>query len=277
MVLEGLKSDLVERRPYVAFFYGVFAALVGYAAARIFFPLQSSVAMLFLSTLLIVPLLMKLLDNEELRERTFGISHFLSNHKDVLEYYLFLFLGLFAGYLTLGSITGEGFTNAFSFQDRVLSSQMSSRTIDDFFNNPLQPSLQQVSSILERNIPVTGILFILSFFYGAGAVFLIVLNASVFSSFILSLTRYLDQTAGKSALLLSFFAIHMIPEIFGFLLAAMAGGVISKALLTEKFMSGHFLNVLQDSLILLMGSVLLIILAAFLEVFVTSSLFHAYA
>jgi hypothetical protein len=67
--------------------------------------------------------------------------------------------------------------------------------------------------------------------------------------------------------------IHLIPEMAGFLLAAIAGGVISKAFAREKFKSLQFSNVAKDATMMLVISCGLIILAAALEVYVTSNLF----
>ncbi|MBD3259804.1 hypothetical protein GF371_04215 [Candidatus Woesearchaeota archaeon] len=112
-------------------------------------------------------------------------------------------------------------------------------------------------------------------FYGAGAIFLIVFNASIFASFILLIFRYVGETVGSFSAVALLFFIHMIPEVGGFLLAAIAGGVLSYAFYREKFMGKPFKNVARDSLILLLIAVGLVILGAFLEVFVTKNLVYS--
>ena len=83
------------------FFFGFF---VGFFVATFFFKDNPSIPMLFLTTLLIVPSLIKLLTIEGSIERKDGLHHFFRNHIDVIEVYLFLFLGVFLGYFLLGMI-----------------------------------------------------------------------------------------------------------------------------------------------------------------------------
>ena len=54
----------------------------------------------------------------------------------------------------------------------------------------------------------------------------------------------------------------------------LAGGVISRAIMHEKFRSRGFSNVMKDALILFLIAVGLIIVGALLEMFVTSRIVH---
>ena len=80
---------------------------------------------------------------------------------------------------------------------------------------------------------------------------------------------------GNAFSVISLFLIHLIPELSGFLLAAIAGGVVSRAIMSEKFGSQGFRNVTRDALVMLLLSAGLIVIAAFLEVFVSSQLVKA--
>lgn len=278
MVLENIRIDWIERRPYISFFFGFFYVFVGYFIAQLFFG-NVSVAMLFLATLLIVPSLIKLIEIEERRESVYGLRHFFKEHKDILEAYIFLFIGVFAGYVLLGYIVNlDKFSSIFQFQLDFLKSQqgLSKEVIDKFFSTQLQPSLENVAGVLQSNITVMLISFVLSIFYGAGAIFLITLNASIFASFIVFVTQYLADKTSQVFLIIGMFMIHMVPEISGFLLAAIAGGVLSKALLRERWSSEHFRNVFKDAFMLLIMATLLILIAAFLEVYVTTYMFHRF-
>ena len=134
--------------------------------------------------------------------------------------------------------------------------------------NEYAPSLSNVSGLISQNLIVIIIAFILSVFYGAGALFLIVLNASIFAGFIF----YVIREIGNAFSVLSLFLIHLVPELSGFLLAAIAGGVVSRAIMKERFGSDEFRNIMRDALVLLLIAVGLIIISAFLEVFVSASL-----
>lgn len=276
MVLESISLDWLERRPYISFLFGFSYVFIGYLLAGFFFG-NVSVAMLFLATLLIVPSLIKLLEVEEKRESFYGLRHFFKEHKDLLEAYIFLFLGVFAGYAVLGfAVSSESFMSIFEFQLNFLQNQqgLSSEVIEQFLSKPLVPSIENVAGVLQNNIIVMLICFALSVFYGAGAIFLITLNASVFASFVVYVSNYLSDKASQTFIIMGFFMIHMVPEISGFLLAAIAGGVLSKALTRERVASDNFRNVFKDALLLLLIACALVTLAAFLEVYVTTYLFH---
>lgn len=278
MVLESIRIDWIERRPYIAFLFGFFYVFIGYFIAGFFFD-NVSIAMLFLATLLIVPSLIKLIEIEEQRESRYGLRHFFKEHKDILEAYIFLFIGVFAGYVLLGyAAEADKFSSIFQFQINFLKNQegLSRELIESFFVKPLEPSIENVAGVLQNNITVMLICFVLSIFYGAGAVFLVTLNASIFASFVVFVGSYLADKLSKVLLIIGMFMIHMVPEMSGFLLAAVAGGVLSKALLKERFGSKGFRNVLKDAVMLLILACCLILLAAFLEVYVTTYLFHRF-
>jgi uncharacterized membrane protein SpoIIM required for sporulation len=276
MVLETIKLDWIKKRHYLCLFFGFAYTFIGYGIGTYIFDSSVSIAMLFLATLLLVPTLVKLIDEEEKIERKQGLKHFFRNHRDVGEAYLFLFLGVFLGYVVLG-FTVHGFNDIFSFQVNFLENQegLNSEVIQGFYDKPLQPTLSNVWSILSNNLFIVLITFILSFVYGVGAVFLIVLNSSVFAAFVVYLSKEIATTVGDVTRIMGYFSIHLVPEIAGFLLAAIAGGVFSKAIMNEKFMSKSFRNVTRDALTVMGFAVLLIIIGAFLEVFVTTRLFYS--
>lgn len=278
MVLEEIKETWLEKRPAISFIFGLAYTFIGYAAAAIFFSKSVSVAMLFLTMLLIVPTLAKLLSYEERIESRFGIRHFFRNHREVFESHLFLFLGIFAGYIMLGLIFSSQFESIFQFQLNFLKTQegLSGELIKNFFEKSFVPSFSHVLGLLAHNLGILVICFVLSFFYGAGAIFLHTLNASIFSSFIVFVINHLAAKSSEAFAIIGFFSLHFIPEIGGFLIAAIAGGVMSKAIAREKFGSTGFRNVAKDSAVLLALAFVLIVAAAFIEVYVTTGLFYGF-
>ncbi len=276
MVLETIKLDWIKKRHYLCLFFGFAYTFIGYGIGTYIFDSGVSIAMLFLATLLLVPTLVKLVDEEEKIERKQGLKHFFRNHRDVGETYLFLFIGIFLGYVVLG-FAAPGFNEIFSFQVDFLEKQegLNSEVIQGFYEKPLQPTFSNVQNIIGNNLLIVLITFMLSFVYGVGAIFLIVLNSSVFAAFVVYISREIATTLGDVLKILGYFSIHLIPEITGFLFAAIAGGVLSKALMNEKFMSNEFRNVARDALAIMGIAVILIVIGAFLEVFLTTRLFYS--
>jgi len=270
MVIEQIKIKYIERKPFYIFFFGLFYVVISYFTSTIFFKMNQSIAMIFIITLLLVPTVMKLISLEEKRERSDALLNFIKDHKDIFEIYLFLFLGIFVGFLVFGLFSHS---NIFDYQINFLEKQegLSSELVKDKLQNGINGTFQSFLGIIENNLFVVIVAFILSFFYGAGAMFLIVLNASIFSTFIVFVMNNIDHPFTKLTILGIFF-IHMIPELLGFLFAAIAGGVISKALLKEKFGTEQFRNVLTDAAFILIISLITILIAAFLETYVTTFL-----
>ena len=126
--------------------------------------------------------------------------------------------------------------------------------------------------LFEKNISVVLITFVLAIFYGAGANFLVAFNASVFAAFLVFVIDYASKITGNTLLTIGVFLIHLIPEITGFFLAALAGSLLSRAILVEKFGTKGFSNILKDSAVLLLLASLLILLGSYLEVYVSSQL-----
>jgi uncharacterized membrane protein SpoIIM required for sporulation len=283
MVLEEyLKIGTIENRPYLAFVMGAVFTALGFLITLIFFRSSMSVSMIFLTTLFLVPMLIKLVKQEEARERREGLKHFFHNHKDIFEVYLFSFLGIFIAFVALGFATHatdqQLYQDTFSFQTEFLRIQhgVEQKTVTDFVKTETEPTMMQFFSIISKNAIVLFLCFALAFFYGASAIFLIILNASVFANFIVLAGTYITQTIGQKIMLLGFFLVHLLPEISGFLLAAIAGGVVSKAIIKEKYGSQEFRNVFKDATILLLIATGMMVLAAILETFVTTRLFSAF-
>lgn len=275
---EIFNIDVAERRPFISFFYGVVFTILGLFVAVLFFKRSLSLTTIFLITILLIPTLIRLLRIEEKRESRFGLKHFFRNHKDIAEIYLFTFLGVFAGYILLGFFLQSSpvYDDVFQFQNTFLEKQegLTADLLSGFYQEKPEPSTTSLYGILSNNLVFVMVCFLLSFFYGASAIFLLILNASVFASFILFLIRNLATNWVAEIKIFLFFMIHLIPEVAGFLLAAIAGGVISKAVVKEDRKSEHFKNVVKDATILLLIAFVLIIIGAVLEVYVTTNLFY---
>ncbi len=248
--------DKIGRRKIYAIILGIIYVIISYGTAEIFFPSDISKIMIFFAALLLAPSTARWIGVEESIEKKKGIENFWRNHATITEIFVFLFIGIFIGYLLVGTYEA----NALSYQKTFLEGQGAIGTAKNI------DVVTQLYNIIANNISVIVIAFILSLFYGVGALFLTVLNASIFASFILLFAQLAQK---GSALIALIFSIHFIPEVSGFLLATISGGVISKAIMVEKIGTPSFKNVIKDGTILLLFSVILIVLAALLEVFLT--------
>lgn len=275
MVLEQLVStNWLQRKPFIAILLGFVYTFIGAITGYLFFREYLSISILFLVTLLLLPSLMNLLSIGEEREKKEGLRRFFHNHRDIFEIYLFLSVGVFVGYLAMIWVVGVFGMDAnvlVGEQLGILGDAITKSEIQQFDANRFTHAL----GIFSSNVGVAIIFFVLSFFYGAGSIFLIVWNASIFSTFIIVTLRNIGDSVNHSFALLGAFSIYVIPEIAGFLLAAIAGGVVSKAAVVEQFLGGNFRNVVRDAIVLLLWSFILLIISAFLESFVGVGLIKA--
>jgi len=69
------------------------------------------------------------------------------------------------------------------------------------------------------------------------------------------------------------YAVHGIPEILSYIVAGLAGGILSMAITRQDFGTKQFETVLLDVSDLVLLSVLILFIAAIIEVFVTPALF----
>jgi uncharacterized membrane protein SpoIIM required for sporulation len=146
-------------------------------------------------------------------------------------------------------------------------------------------STRTLTHILVNNLKVLSFCISFSFLYGAGAIFILTWNASVISAAIGNLIRNnLSGIASKTGFsyvasylhifslgFLRFF-IHGIPEILAYFIAAIAGGIISAAVIREKFGTKNFEKIILDSANLVLISIAILIIAAFIEVYITPAL-----
>ncbi len=275
MVLEHfLDSEKIKRHAFFIFVLSFLYVLLGFIVSFLFFGNTVSIATMFTLTLLLSPSLAHILGREEIIERSSGLTHFYRNHKDVFKVYFFCFLGLFAGFLVL-SWYGD-FTSIFQFQTFFLENQrgLTTELLSEFKEGFTGPSMSNVFALFSENLFVVIISFILSIFYGAGAIFLIVLNSSIFVAFINVVYGYASKYGASLQYLLGSTSIYFIPEITGFMLAAIAGGILSTAIYREKLFSDSFHNVLKNCIVLLILAIAVIFISAVLEIYVGQVMLH---
>jgi len=266
MVLEQfLDRDVVVRHFSFTFALSAVYVFVAFAVQEIFFP-GNSLATVLLLTILLVPSIHHLIIMEEKIERTGG-KHFWAKHKTIIKSHLGAFLGILVGFLLLGIID----PSTLSYQTAQLQLEhLRPEIVNGFLDKPYAPSMQTAIALFSNNLTYLLMGFVLSLFYGAGAIFLVVFNASYFAAFVVQIITRWAAALQLTAVSL----LHLIPESAGFILTAIAGATMSRALLVEKYKAQTFKNVLQSSVKHLIIAILLILLAAFVETFITAMVFH---
>jgi len=111
---------------------------------------------------------------------------------------------------------------------------------------------------------------VFSLIFGAGVIFILAWNASVIGA---AIGIFTNSSLKALPLGLLRYMIHGLPEIAAYFLVALAGGLVSIAVIKHESGTDKFWGVLQDSLNLIILAIVVLFLAALMEVFVTPLLF----
>jgi len=256
-----LKPNWLEKTPRYAFLIGLIYSIIGIIAAYIVFPKSQGIASIAFLSMLLIPSLSTMFSIEEKQDSTskkFSIKKIFQDHNDILQVYFMLFLGIFLAYalfsLKFPNLLVQG---VFDSQLRIIGINAGQATGGFSF-----------SSIFTNNIKIVLIFLVLSLIFGAGSILFLAWNASVWGVvFGFLATHYANAFDTFISTFLKVMP-HMFLEAGAYFFAIVAGGIMSQAVLREKIGSKKFEYVLKDGLVFLTVSVLLLVVAAFVEVYV---------
>jgi uncharacterized membrane protein SpoIIM required for sporulation len=125
-------------------------------------------------------------------------------------------------------------------------------------------------SILQNNVYVMIFTLVFSFLFGAGAIFVLAWNASVISAAVGIFSKY---EITKIPLALSRYMIHGLPEIAAYFITALAGGMFGAGVIRNGLKSKTFAKVVGNIFIMLFIAIIILVIAAIIEVWITPVLF----
>ncbi|MBU2633694.1 MAG: stage II sporulation protein M [Nanoarchaeota archaeon] len=273
MVLESLMNPLTaEKTPSKMLLYGFLFAAVGSLLALWIFRDQASMVMVFLTVIASVPIMYNTIKYEETRDlQETDEKILLKGHWKALKFFMYLFFGFIMAYAVI-----------FIF--------FPASTVQSLFQTQLE-TIGQINAKISGNVVSTNLLLqiffnnfkvllfciFFAFFYGAGAIFILTWNASVIGAAIGTFVR--DKISGVFSyftlipLALVRYMTHGFFEILAYFIGGLAGGIISIAVINHDFESETFKNVLKDSIDLIILAVIILVIAALIEVFITPLFF----
>jgi stage II sporulation protein M len=127
-----------------------------------------------------------------------------------------------------------------------------------------------IMGIFSNNIYVLIFTIVFSLLFGAGAIFILSWNASVIA---VAIGIFSKASITNIPLGLARYMIHGIPEIGAYFCGAIAGGIISAAVIRKDLKGDNLWKILEDSLSLVIIAIIILFLAAIVEVFVTPKIF----
>jgi len=269
MLEQILPASWLAKKSWFAFILGVTYTVLGIVSALILFPKEPGLAAVAFTSLLALPSLNRILTLEArqaAREKKFDLSDPFKNHRDVFGVYIFLFIGVFLVFSVFSIILPGIATNAI-FADQITAIGISGSALSD----------GGFTSIFSNNLIVFLFALIASFIYGSGAIFIIIWNASVWGVVFGVIARDASVITNYNpfayfALTMIVVAPHLITEASAYIMAAISGGIVSKAVIMEKIFSERFTKVVQDALVIFVVAIGLLVVAAYVESNITHAL-----
>lgn len=285
-MLEMLISpQKAERKPWELFFIGIFYASVSILLVNWIFSNDavlyrySGILVVTFTVMFSLPFMYYILRLEEERAtKHIGAFKLLKEHRLAIWAFLWLFLGFVVAYSfwyiilpTTQSYRAQVETycaiNRPSNYEQCIAQYGGAKGVQ---LTPFAGNKERLFLIFANNIYVLIFTIVFSLLFGAGAIFILAWNASVIAA---AISIFTESRLAELPLGLFRYMIHGLPEIAAYFIAALAGGIISTAVVKHEVGSEKFWEVLQDSLNLVILAVIVLFLAALIEVFITPLLF----
>ncbi|MCW1301376.1 MAG: stage II sporulation protein M [Candidatus Nanoarchaeia archaeon] len=307
MILEYFfTSRRVEKKPYLAFFLAFSYALLSIIFSLLL-PWNISLVSLFMVTIACLPSLNRLLaleerkgileiekkellnilkmedpkKFEEIKEKLWKKVRYplIMEFKNVIGVFFFFFLGLFSAYFLLGLLLpSQGYSSLFAAQIEEIQRISKLITGGVVYGDAL-------GLILSNNLRVAFFVFLFSLIYGIGSMFILVWNSSILacgvSNFIRNEISQLALSGGATHIFSYFhviplafgaYMIHGTIEIFSYFIMAVAGALLSIGITKRGVRSKEFVEFAINIMDLVLISIILLIIAAIVEVTLPSLL-----
>ncbi|MBN1386460.1 stage II sporulation protein M [Candidatus Woesearchaeota archaeon] len=283
MVLESFASPFsAENSPKRIFFLGVVYYSVALFLSLWIFKQHASLISVFFTVTAAIPLMYNTLKYEEQKDIELGDeTQILKQHSKALYFFMMLFFGITLAASVWYVVLPSGLAQSvFSVQTDTINQ------INTAVQGHAVGNYRTFTVVFFNNVKVLTFSMLFSFLYGAGAIFILTWNATVIGAAMGNVMRLgLADMAHKIGLekvtgyfhVFSFavlrYAVHGIPEILAYFVGALAGGIISVAVINHDFGTKRFEKIVLDTSDLLIISLLLLLVAAVLEVWVTPILY----
>lgn len=205
---------------------------------------------------------LKVVKSEELSHLSpFALGHrfrrIVRVHKALIELFAFVFLGAIAAYTFWFAILPKEIS-----YNMFLQQLQEIHTLKDLVTAQVF-SPGRFDFLLNHNLQVLGLMFAFSIVYGIGALYLLLWNASIIG--VILGERLVEK--GFFGLIFGFLGLvpHGIFEITAYLVAALAGGILSISIMRSSNKKTFFRYLLEDVGLLVLLALALLVIGALIE------------
>lgn len=286
-MLESLiNPKRAERGPWKMFFIGILYASLSLLLVHFLFSSDnvlskfSGIMVVLFCVMFSLPFIYYSIKNEEIEdEEVEGILGVWKTHGDAIAAFMWLFLGFIIAFAFWYIILQN--TNLLNAQIETYCNINSPGSVEDcvaeysFTSKAISTSAMsngsRFLSIIGNNFGVMIFTLIFSLIFGAGAIFVLAWNASVISAAIGIFTRY---NLSEIPIGLLRYMIHGFPEIAAYFITALAGGIFGVGVIRHGIANKRFIHILLNVIILISSALVILIIAAIIEVYLTPLLFR---
>jgi len=248
----------------IAFFYASLAIFMSYVAFRDY----SSLLSVFLTTMAVIPFVIsRIKSNEELDLKLKSTKRIFAVHSHTLLLFMFMFLGI-----TLAYMFWYVFVDI-SIRPVIFNAQAN---IVSKINGGITSAYSYTKSslflmILTNNIKVLSFVAVFALVYGFGGMFILSWNASVLGYALGDYFLRFVHMGFSTALIQSFlrYFTHGILEILAYFISSLGAGIVFIAFLRQDFRKKNFDIIVRDVCELFFLAIVILIIAAYIEVYVT--------
>jgi uncharacterized membrane protein SpoIIM required for sporulation len=282
MVMEFIFNPAkISRNPGIIFFEAMILSLMSVFLSIFVLPKDYvSVGILAFITIGSIPVFGKLFSYSSY---LFNYSEgFFTRHKKLFLQLIYFFLGVFCAFVFLFFLLGPN-TKEIVFSTQMIEVEGVSNLRNSITGQVSQTQLANDNNfnkvfklVLSNNFGVILRAAALSFFYGAGALFLIAWNASVLATVISSeiasnlgvvLTSPLGIFQAIFQTFISFIGYlpHGFPELLAYFIISFAGAMLARDLVKGLFTTEFRWKIIGDLLFMLALSIFLLVIGAIIE------------
>jgi uncharacterized membrane protein SpoIIM required for sporulation len=272
MVLESLLSaESAQRNPWAITVLAFVFVSLGILATLVLNLERADFILVLFVALPSIPFLLRLFDceaEEAEHKRVLG-SRTLARYFPAIIVMLSYFLGLIIGFTVWYAVLPQNVgTQLFSLQEKEL--QNIQANFQAYATKFLDEEPTVFETIFLHNLQVLLLVLAFSVLYGAGAVFILVWNASVISVFLVNFAgAFVLHEPGAFAKGLGYGLLGVLPhglfELLAYTTGALAGGILSSAIIRGAYKRPEFSQIIYDTAKLTGWAIIFLALGAFIE------------
>ena len=279
-----MRPKRAERRPWEMLFVGMIWASVSLGLVVFVFGKDSilkeggGLLLVTFTVICCLPFMYYIIKLEEGKDIEINDSgRLIREHARAIHALIWLFLGFIVAFSFWYAIFPDSVGPNFNFQIKTFCAINNPSHFDSCVEQHGIPAVtgqvtgaDAVLGIFANNVYVLIFTILFSLAFGAGAMFILVWNASVIAAAIAIFTK---NNLMQLPIGLARYMIHGIPEIGAYFVGALAGGIISVAVIRKDLRGEGTWKILQDSLLMIIIAIMILVVAALMEVYLTPVLF----